>query len=306
MSRAKSGYNASMGIFDKLKGAFSGGGSNKPLDISKRFQMNRHAFHGTMSKFHVVRDNETGETYGIKLLDDEKTRLFRERFKGLGAPTEGEIGMQIDHPLIAKTIEFGKTTKGQEYILMEWIDGPGMNVLIKNRSEDLPPVRLQLIRKMAEALQAVHDAGFIHRDICPRNYICSRDLSNIKLIDFGLTVPDKAEFHRPGNRTGTPQYMAPEVVRRRETDRRLDLFAFGVTLYRMLTFEHPWGTTDTTGMAALAHDQRSADDIRKHRPELDGKLANAVHRCLEIRVEKRMPSCKKLLQEIRGVESEAG
>ena len=294
-----------MGFLDKFKGAFSGSGSTKTLDVSKRFVVNRHAFHGTMSKFHVVKDIQTGEVFGIKLLDDEKTKLFRARFKGLNAPSEGEIGMQIKHPQVAKTIEFGKTTKGQEYILMEWIDGPGMNVLVKNKSEnELAPCRLSLIRKMAEALQAVHDAGFIHRDICPRNYICNRDLTNIKLIDFGLTVPDQEEFRRPGNRTGTPQYMAPEVVRRRETDKRLDMFSFGVTMYRILTFEHPWGTTDTTGMAALAHDQRPADSIRKYRPKVNEKLAAAIHKCLEIDRDKRMPSCKSLLQSILGVKSE--
>ncbi len=130
-------------------------------------------------------------------------------------------------------------------------------------------------------------------------------MSQIKLIDFGLTIPDKEEFHRPGNRTGTPQYMAPEVVRRRETDRRLDIFAFGVTMYRMLTFEHPWGSTDTTGMAALAHDQRVADDIHKHRPDLNEKLAQAVHKCIEIDKQKRFSSCKQLLQSIRNVRSES-
>lgn len=292
-----------MSFLDKIKGAFAGGPGK--LDISKRFQMNRHAFHGTMSKFHVVKDNQTGEVFGIKLLDEEKTKHFRERFKGLKAPTEGEIGQLIVHPLIAKTIEFGFTTQDKEYILMEWVNGPGMNVLLKNRDEErLGPHRLKLMVKMAEALNAVHEADFIHRDICPRNFICTKDMSNIKLIDFGLTLPNKEEFRRPGNRTGTPQYMAPEVVRRRETDQRLDLFSFGVTMYRMLTYEHPWGTTDTTGMAALAHDQRPAQDIRKYRPNLNERLVQAIHKCLEIDKEKRIATCKRLLQYLKQVKSE--
>ena len=58
---------------------------------------------------------------------------------------------------------------------------------------------------------------------------------------------------QPGNRTGTPNYMAPEFVRRRKTDRRVDIFAFGVTAYEMLTFQLPWPGSDTTGQA-LAHD----------------------------------------------------
>ncbi len=74
-----------MGILDKFRGAFAGQRAGKPLDISKRFVMNRHAFHGTMSRFHVVKDIHTGELFGIKLLDEQKTKLFRERFRGLNA-----------------------------------------------------------------------------------------------------------------------------------------------------------------------------------------------------------------------------
>lgn len=291
-----------MGFLDKLKGAFNG---KQRLDISKRFELDRHTFQGTMSKFHVATDIQTREVYGIKLLDMEKTKHFRQRFKGLNAPTEGEIGQTIKNPLVAKTIEFGMTTKGQEYILMELMDGPGVNVLVSERKDDaLVPNRLKLIVQMAKALHAVHEAGFIHRDICPRNFICNKEIDTVKLIDFGLTVPFKEEFCRPGNRTGTPQYMSPEVVRRRTTDQRLDLFSFGVTMYRMLTYEHPWGSTDTTGVGALQHDQRPATDIRTHRPNLNEMLVDAIHSCLEIDKEKRMPSTRRLLQHIRRLKSE--
>ena len=71
--------------------------------------------------FTWLRNYKTGEVFGIKFLDEEKTRLFRDRFKGMKAPTEGEIGMTIDHPLVAKTIQYGKTRTGQEYIF----DGVG-------------------------------------------------------------------------------------------------------------------------------------------------------------------------------------
>ena len=70
-----------MGIFDKL---FSGGGSGKKerLDVSSRFLVDRHAFTGTMSKFHVVKEIGSGDLYGIKFLDREKTEYFKARFKG--------------------------------------------------------------------------------------------------------------------------------------------------------------------------------------------------------------------------------
>ncbi len=292
-----------MGILDQLSGLFKSKGSER-LYVSKRFRLERHAFTGTMSKFHVAHEIETGKVYGIKLLDPEKLAQFRDRFKGLKRPEEGEIGTKIDHPRVAKTYEWGKTTTGQEYILMEYVDGPGVNTLLRDLSFDWIPFRLNHIRQMAEGIQAVHDAGFIHRDICPRNFICYKDHSWLKLIDFGLTVPNEPPFRQPGNRTGTPQYMAPEIIRRRATDHRVDIFAFGVTIYRMLTNEHPWGATDTTALAALAHDQKKAEDILKFRPNLHPKLARAVHRCLEIRPEARFDSCRQFLSAIAEVKVE--
>ena len=291
-----------MGLFDKIFGEKKG--KQGPLDVAARFQLDRHSFTGTMSKFRVAKEIGTGKLFGIKFLDAEKLAYFNARFKGLKRPTEGEIAMQFDHPLIVETYEFGKTTTGIEYILMEYVKGPGMDVAIRAREEKLIPHRLKLIREMAAALQVVHDAGFIHRDVCPRNFICRENCDSLKLIDFGLTIPDKDEFRQPGNRTGTPQYMAPEIVRRRKTDQRVDIFSLGVTAYRLLTFEHPWGSTDTTGTAALAHDTEEPIPILQFRPKLDPRLAKAVHKCMAVEPDDRMSTCKQFLGAMRLIKSE--
>jgi serine/threonine-protein kinase len=293
-----------MGIFDKLFGGSGNSRQKDALDISARFRLDRHAFTGTMSKFHVAQEIGTRKLFGLKLLDDEKTEYFNNRFKGLKKPPEGEIALQIKHDHIVETYEYGKTTTGQEYILMEYINGPGLDQAIRRKDASLFPDRLKLIREMAKAIQAVHDQGFIHRDVCPRNFICYKDFTWLKLIDFGLTLPDEDPYKMPGNRTGTPQYMAPEIVRRRHTDQRLDVFSFGVTVYRFLTFEHPWGSTDTTGKAALAHDTSDVFPIQKFRPDLNPKLIKAIHKCIEVDPKKRMASCKAFLSAIRGVNKE--
>ena len=128
---------------------------------------------------------------------------------------------------------------------MEFLEGPNMNTALAARAPYLEGRRVHLIREAAEAIAALHEAGFIHRDICPRNFLLTNNRQDLKLIDFGLTVPATKWFMQPGNRTGTPNYMAPELVRRRHTDQRLDVFAFGVTAYEICTFELPWlrGTT---------------------------------------------------------------
>ena len=278
--------------------------ASKRLDVSANFELERHAFSGTMSKFRVAREIATNERKGLKLLDKEKTALFENRFKGLRKPSEGAIGLAIQHPRCVETYEYGKTTNNVDYILMEYVHGPMLSTLIREGHPRLAEQRLLFIRQMAEAVQAVHEAGFIHRDICPRNFIVHHDMEWLKLIDFGLALPDEAPYRQPGNRTGTPQYMAPEIVRRRQTDQRVDIFALGVSVYRLLTGEHPWGSTDTTGLAAMAHDSRPHTKILELRPELDPRLAEAVDLCLVPKADKRLESAKRFLYMIQSVESE--
>lgn len=291
-----------MGLFDNW---FSrGSGSRKKLDLSTKYELDRHSFSGTMSKFRVAREIKTGQLFGIKLLDSEKRAYFEQRFKGLNKPEEGAIAIQMDHPCIVTTYEYGTTTKNEHYILMEYVCGPGLNTLINDKNPGLIPHRMSLLNQMVQSIDAVHEKGFIHRDICPRNFISYDDFKKLKLIDFGLSVPDLPEFRTPGNRTGTPQYMAPEVVRRRATDKRLDLFSLGVTMYKLLCYEHPWDATDTSGLAALHHDQRPANDIMIHRPDLNPALARIVMKCVDAKPDNRPKDAKAILRAMADLKSD--
>ena len=96
-----------------------------------------------------------------------------------------------------------------------------------------------------------------------RGTLCAPpDATSLKLIDFGLTVPARKEFMQPGIRTGTPNYMAPEVVRRKPTDQRLDIFAFGVSMYEMFAFDLPWQRGTGDGLAAMSNGQIAAHRTR--------------------------------------------
>ncbi len=265
-----------MGLFDKLQSVFR----SQRLDVNGRFELLREAISGTMSKFYMARDRKSKEVVGLKIGDREKVAFFESRFKGLNKPPEGEIATRIRHPRIVKTLEYGKTVDDLNYIVMEFLPGPGLHAQLKLRDPELAQHRIQLIRQMAEAIREVHGQNFIHRDVCPRNFICSPEKDSLKLIDFGLTVPATKEFMQPGNRTGTPLYMAPEVVRRRVTDQRLDIFSLGVTAYQLCTFELPWPATDTTGMAALAHDTHAPTDILEYSPDLNPGVAKAIMKCI--------------------------
>lgn len=302
-----------MGFLDKLKGLGGRGAkqgsdsakSNRRIDIDLRFQRLRTAVSGTMSKFYAAKDSERGEVVGLKLCDVEKFSFFESRFKGMNKPSEGEIAASMDHPNIVKTLEYGLTNKDEPYLIMEFVDGPGLQVLIHNQeAERLEGKRLSLIQQMADALHYVHQKGYIHRDICPRNFICSSDINQIKLIDFGLTVPATAEFMKPGNRTGTPLYMAPEIVRRRPTDQRVDIFSFGVSCYQLLAMDLPWPGGEVSGLAALNHDTSNPRDIFEYRPELNRALGNMVMQCVQPNPKDRVQTMEQFLKTLWTVKSE--
>lgn len=286
-----------MSLLRSFKSFFQG---PKRTDVEARFELLREAVSGTMSSFYMARDRNTNQIVGLKILDRAKTQALEARFKGLDKPSEGEIASRLSHPHVVRTLEYGLTTRAEQYLVMEFLEGPGLNSLIIGRNPGLVGRRAPLIRQAAEALSAVHKAGFIHRDICPRNFVVSPSLDTLKLIDFGLTVPATAPFMQPGNRTGTPNYMAPEVVRRRPTNQRLDIFSFGVSMYELFAFELPW-PRGTTGQAAMAHGAEEPTDIRRHCPRIDPRLAKALMACLAAAAEKRPESMDQFLLMIRQV-----
>jgi len=288
-----------MGLLTAFKAMLRG--TNK-VNVRARFELLREAISGTMSSFYMARDKNTGKIVGLKILDPQKTASLEARFQGLHKPKEGEIAVSLHHPHIVKTLEHGITTEDEQYIVMEFLEGPGMNSLIVGRNAELTGQRVTLLRQAAEALLAVHDAGYIHRDICPRNFVLTKEGNSLKLIDFGLTVPATPPFMQPGNRTGTANYMAPEVVRRKPTDQRLDIFSFGVTAYELCSFELPWPRG--TGQAAMAHGVEEPADIRRYCPWINPRLAEAIEACLKPTPEKRPKTMEHFLKLIKGLKRE--
>ena len=287
-----------MGFFGELKSKFG----SKRLNVRARFELLQAAISGTMSEVYQARDRKTGEIVALKILDKEKTEALYKRVKNAQREAEGSIAIRFEHPYIVKSLEHGLTTDGAQYLIMEYLSGTGLNNVLTIPTDLMAGARVMYLKQVAEALQCVHEKGYIHRDICPRNLIFTEDFTILKLTDFGLSVPAQGAFLEPGNRTGTPNYMAPELVRRKKTDQRLDVFSFGVTAYEMCTRELPW-PSGNTGMAAMTHDQEPVD-IRTYRPQINERLAKAIHSCIEPDPQKRCSTMKHFLFLIKKVERE--
>ncbi len=270
------------------------------VDLWRRFERLQESTSGTMSTFYKVRDTQTGAVAGLKLIDRRKQDPVEARYKGLGKPSEGEIGMAISSANTVRTLEYGVSTADEPFILTEFLEGRVLHGLIAGGKPFAPKRRIELVRQAATAINVVHTSGFVHRDICPRNFMVTPD-KRLVLFDFGLAVPDKPVFMQPGNRVGTPNYMAPEVVRRKQADKRLDMFSFGVTAYEICTLHSPW-PRGTSAQAALAHDSPPVD-IRSHWPEIPPDLAESIMACLAAQPSKRPLTMDVFLRLVAGVKA---
>ncbi len=268
-----------MSFLAKLKELFGGKRGLPRINVAKRFELLGRTGQGSMSKVWRARDRQLGRTVCLKLLDKAKTAKFEARFPGLKRPLEGAICMTLKHKNVVNTYEYGMTTDNEQYLVMELIDGMGLNFLIETASGQLKGNRVQYLVQIAEGIGYVHKQGYMHRDICPRNIMVDRE-GVVKIIDFGLTIPYRPEFCRPGNRTGTPNYLAPEIIKRSTTDLRVDLFALGVTAYEMYTGDLPWEKAESL-QTLLSHMNSPGRDPRERSPDLDKKTAAFLLKSVE-------------------------
>jgi eukaryotic-like serine/threonine-protein kinase len=277
-----------MSILDKLKQMFASGDGKSIIDVAKRFELIGRTGQGSMSKVWRARDRQSGKTVCLKILDRAKTEAFEKRFVGLKKPSEGEICMLLKHENIVHTFEYGVTTDKEPYIIMELVDGVGLNFLIETKHKDLDGNRGNYLSQYATGIEHMHKLGFLHRDICPRNVMVNKD-GVVKIIDLGLAVPYKPEFCKPGNRTGTTMYLAPELIRRSTTDHRIDMFALGVTAYETFTGDLPWerGTSQEVLRAIV---NQNARDPREIKPSTSKAVAEFLIKAVDREARMRFQS----------------
>lgn len=274
------------------------------VDIARRFELLARVGQGSMSKVWRARDSMTGRMLAIKVLDKAKTERFESRFVGLKKPTEGEIAVGLQHPNIVKTHEFGTTTNDEQYLVMDFVDGLSLSYLVDTQNEQMKDNCLNYIIQLGEAIDYLHKQNWIHRDLCPRNVMIDSD-NNVKLIDFGLVVPNTPDFQKPGNRTGTANYMAPELIKRQRTDQRIDVFSFAVTAYEMYSKRLPWDVPDQETLdTVIQHINKPPKPLARFAPHIDPRVAEMLMKGLLPNPNDRWQSMAEMLIPLRKVHEE--
>ncbi|WP_422926805.1 serine/threonine protein kinase [Singulisphaera sp. PoT] len=257
-----------------------------------------------MSRVHRAIDTSNGRTVCLKIQIPDKNSAAAARAAYENRPSEGEMAMKLVHPNIVRTYEYGDSTRGEHFIVMEFIDGVSLQFVRETRSANLAE-KLELLAQAAEGLAMVHAQGLIHRDINPRNFLVDNNRI-VKLIDFGLTVPNTPVFRRPGNRTGTIQYMAPELIRREATDEKLDIFSFGAMAFEFFTDRLPYDSSNNNSLAMMLQRINSEPlDPAKANPELPTELTDLIRKMIAKRPADRWKSMANVADILRQIPVEA-
>ena len=281
---------------DFLKKLFNRGPKVQTVNIEERFTLQNRVGQGSMSKVWKAIDNHSGKTVALKVLDRAKLARLNTRFVGMNKPSEGMIASVLDHPNVVKTIEHGITTEKEEFLVMEYLEGVSLSFLVDLQNDRMKLNCLNYCIQLGEGLDYLHQNSWIHRDLCPRNAIVTDD-DVVKLIDFGLMVPNTPEFRKPGNRTGTANYMAPELIMRQATDERIDIFSYGVTCFEMYARQLPWPAADTME-SVLQHVNKEPKELQKLVPDLDEQIAKAIMMAIERDPNTRWRTVRRMLTEL--------
>ena len=251
---------------------------------------------GGMSFVYRAIDKSQNLEVALKVLKPEASAMIRRHQKTVQPHWEGDIAIQFDHPNVVHTYERG-VSQDLHYLAMELLDSFTLKYLISADSPLARANRYHILGEIAEAFGYIHDMGYIHRDVSPRNVLIAANGSS-KIIDFGLTIPASAVKGRKDARSGSLSYMAPEQITGEGLDPRCDVYGLGVTMYEVLTKRLPYQVNPAEPTMHLADDRLP---LREHDSTVPAELGDVVARALARDPAARFQSVRELQKALQGV-----
>src|SRR5688572_17211293 len=184
---------------------------------------------------------------------------------------------------------------------MEYVESSNLKILLNSGDPLLHEHVGNILIDMATGLEHVHDSGFMHLDFKPENVLVTRN-ANVRLVDFDLARAKPARPEKVSKNPGTPAYMAPEQLLRQPYDHRVDIFAFGVTAYELLTGQKPF-PGDTPDEILRRQLDRSTDFAtpRQLNEGIPANLEKTILKALEREPDKRHPIMSVLVHELKTI-----
>jgi serine/threonine protein kinase len=247
-----------------------------------RYRLERRRGVGGMASVWLAHDVRLDRPVAIKVLSETLAadEEFVERFR-----REARVAAQLSHPNLVHLYDFG-TEDERPFLVSEWIDGPDLHEL---RRSATPIDAEALAADLLSALDYIHRAGIVHRDVKPSNVMLDR-AGAAALTDFGLARGHAyTVLTKPGQVLGTLDYIAPEVIQGQEATPATDVYALGCLVYECVTGTAPFSDRGVFEVA-VAHLEEEPPDPRERRDALTEQFVWALLRALEKDPAQRPPT----------------
>ncbi len=225
------------------------------LTFGGRYQLSTRVAIGGMGEVWQATDLVIGRIVAIKILKDEYLGDpgFLERFRA-----EARHAALVNHEGIANVFDYGEE-EGSAYLVMELVPGEALSSILE-RERVLPTDRvLDIVAQTANALQAAHAAGLVHRDIKPGNLLITPE-GRVKITDFGIArIADQVPLTATGQVMGTVQYLSPEQASGHPASPATDIYSLGIVAYEALAGKRPFTGESQVAIAMAQINERPPD-----------------------------------------------
>jgi serine/threonine-protein kinase len=273
--------------------------------LSERYLVTRKVGQGGMGAVYEATHTLIGKRVAVKVLLEKyaQREAIVTRLK-----QEAQLASSIRHEHIIDITDFGNTSDGRTFVVMEYLEGESLAELLA-RETKLPEQRiLRIISQTASAVAAAHDKGIVHRDIKPENLFLlkRKDQDFVKVVDFGISKSLRASddenepprLTQTGMVLGTPLYMSPEQARGDDSlDHRVDIYALGVIMYEAATGRVPFAGNNYLSVISQVLNEEPKP-VRELVPELSEEFEAIVARAMEKDRAERYASAKDLLNDL--------
>jgi predicted Ser/Thr protein kinase len=253
---------------------------------------------GAMGTVYLAESVESGDLVALKVIaagPSHDTR-FRERFE-----RECALAASLQHPNIVKTIASGETD-GHLYLAMEYVEGSDLREILRGEAPLEPGRALRLVAQIADALDAAHELGLVHRDVKPGNILVTERGAEERALmcDFGLARHVSSVSSLTGDRgfVGTIDYVPPEQIQGNEVDRRSDLYSLACVLFECLVGAKPFERESELSVV-FAHLNDAPPRPTEYRPELPDAWDEFFAKALAKEPSERSGSGRELVETAR-------
>jgi serine/threonine-protein kinase len=194
-------------------------------------------------------------------------------------------------------VEHGRA-EGTCYLVMDYVEAENLKELYARQDPLLTEHVAQILIDAATGLSHVHERGYMHLDFKPENILVTRNAA-VRLIDFDMAQPIPEKPVKFSKNPGTPGYMAPEQFKREPIDARVDIFAYGVSAYELLSNHKPFPGDTPAEILAAQMNPSGPVPLREHNPDVPLALERVVLKCLERDPDRRYPLSGVMLRDLQ-------